>query len=64
MAAGAVLGLSWGCGCIIKDCYTSVVAETVLGAPPRLSPSPAIRSSFPFLLLHSECGEVQFLGEP
>ena len=41
MAAGAVLGLSWGCGCIIKDCYTSQVAETVLGAPPASAPCAA-----------------------
>ena len=56
MAAGAVLGLSWGCGCIIKDCYTSQVAETVLGAAPRLLPlccRPACCAvKFPKLLLH------------
>ena len=55
MAAGAVLGLSWGCGCIIKDCYTSVVAENVLGVLPPSQPSPALQRNFPFLLVHFIC---------
>ena len=64
MAAGAVLGLSWGCGCIIKDCYTSVVAETVLGVLPPPHPLPSIAKIYPFLLLHVRSVELRLLGGP